>query len=43
MVSVNEIMNLVELVHWSAALAIERNPVSMLLVANPESGKTDIV
>lgn len=38
-----EVLLLVELVYWSTALEGERNPVSMVLVASPESGKTDIV
>ena len=37
------IIRLVELAVWSTALAGERNSVSLLLVAKPESGKSDVL
>ena len=43
MIGVYPILRLVELAVWSTAIAGERNPVSILLVARPESGKTDII
>ena len=43
MIGMNPIIRLVELAVWSANIAGERNPVSMLLVAKPESGKSDII
>lgn len=43
MIGLAEIGDLCELAVWSAALAGERNPVSVLLVAVPESGKSQVI
>lgn len=43
MIGVLPIIRLVELAVWSTAIRDERNPVSILIVARPESGKSDII
>lgn len=43
MISLNEILTLGELVIWSAAIAGDDNPASLLLVGRPESGKSQVI
>ena len=43
MIGMTPIIRLVELAIWSTCLAGERNPVSILLVAKPESGKSEVI